>query len=299
MKVINFGSLNLDNLYRVDKFVSPGETKACTDYRVVAGGKGLNQSIAMALAGMNVYHAGCIGNNSEMLADLLQSKGVNTKHLQKLDAEAGHTIIQIDDMGQNCILLYKGTNGMLTEEYIDAVLEDFGGDDILVLQNETNLVPYIMKAAHKKGMRIAFNASPINDQICSYPLELVTWLFVNEIEGEFLSGKADYNEISLELAKTYPNTCIILTLGSEGSTSVIGGESFWQPAFNVEAVDTTAAGDTFTGYFLSGITKDLPMQEVLRISSAASALAITHIGAAQSIPSRDRVDEFLRNNINK
>ncbi len=299
MKVINFGSLNLDNLYRVDKFVSPGETKPCIDYRVVAGGKGLNQSIAMALAGMNVYHAGCIGNNSEMLVDLLQDKGVNTKYLQKIEADAGHTIIQIDDMGQNCILLYKGTNGMLTEEYIDSVLENFDADDILVLQNETNLVPYIMRAAHKKGMRIAFNASPINRQVCLYPLGLVTWLFVNEIEGEFLSGKTEYHDISLELAKAYPNTCIILTLGGEGSTSRIGEESFWQPAFNVEAVDTTAAGDTFTGYFLSGITKDLPMKEVLQISSAASALAITHIGAAQSIPYRDRVDKFLKKNINK
>ncbi|MEG1756742.1 MAG: ribokinase [Clostridia bacterium] len=297
MKVINFGSLNLDHVYRVNSFVVAGETKASLDYRMQAGGKGLNQSIAMANAGLDVYHAGCIGSDDTLLNDTFSQYRIHTEYLQTLqDCATGHAIIQVDDAGENCILLYRGTNGMLTEEHVDYVLSCFGKDDLVVLQNETNLIPYIMRAAHRRGMRIAFNAAPYEPEIGSYPLDLVTWLFVNEQEGGCLSGEILPESITEKLHRMYPDACIVLTLGKDGCVCRAGSETFRQAAFRVKAVDTTAAGDTFVGYFLYGASAGLGVCEAQRIASAAGALAVTNRGAAMSIPTKDQVDCFLQQN---
>lgn len=293
MKTVNFGSLNIDHVYRVDSFILPGETKPCIGYEILAGGKGLNQSIALGLSGVEVFHAGYIGNNADFLQDILKDKGVNTDYLVKYSAKPGHAIIQVDDGGQNCILLYKGTNGLMSEEYVDGVLSNFSAGDIVVLQNETNMVPYIMREAHKKGMRIAFNAAPISSEVFSYPLELVDWLFVNEIEGAFLAGNEDPNTIIRKLMARYHNACIVLTLGDQGSMAGKDGNVFSESAFKVKIEDTTAAGDTFTGYFLSAIGEGWQMPKALRFASAASALCVARPGAAQSIPNRCQVEEFL------
>lgn len=293
MKALNFGSLNLDHIYRVDSFVAPGETKACADYRVAAGGKGLNQSIALACAGLETYHAGCIGPDAGLLTDTLSSRGVRADYLKPLPASTGHAVIQVNGSGENCILLYRGTNGMLTEPYVDEVLSCFGRDDIAVLQNETNLVPYIMRAAYRREMRIAFNAAPIGAEVRAYPLDLATWLFVNEIEGGFLSGCTEPEEIAVALGRMYPNTHIVLTLGAGGSLSYTGGRTLHQKAFPVQAVDTTAAGDAFIGYFLCAAAGGQDTAAALRLGAAAGALAVTRPGAAGSIPLRDEVDSFL------
>ncbi len=296
MKTVNFGSLNLDHVYRLNSFVAPGETKACADYRIMAGGKGLNQSIAMAGAGMKVFHAGCIGPEGGLLTDTLKCRGVQTEHLQTLQASTGHAIIQVDDSSENCILLYGGTNGMFNDAYVDKVLSNFGEDTIAVLQNETNLIPYIMRAAHKRGMRIAFNAAPIGPEVRSYPLELVTWLFVNEIEGGYLSGETQPNAIAEALHRMYPGACVVLTLGADGCLCRMGNETLRQNAFRVQAVDTTAAGDAFIGYFLCGVAEGMDPARALKFASAAGALAVTTAGAANSIPARSQVEQFLRRN---
>ena len=296
MKTVNFGSLNLDHVYRLNSFVVPGETKACADYRVMPGGKGLNQSIALAGAGMEVFHAGCIGPEGGLLTDTLRSRGVRTEYLKTLQASTGHAIIQVDDSGENCILLYGGTNGMFTETYVEGVLSNFGKDDIVVLQNETNLIPYIMHAAHTRGMRIAFNAAPIGPEVRSFPLELVTWLFVNEIEGGYLSGETQPEEIAEALHRMYPGACIVLTLGADGCLCRMGSETLRQSAFKVQAVDTTAAGDTFIGYFLCGISEGMDVSHALKFAGAAGALAVTAAGAANSIPARTQVEQFLHRN---
>lgn len=297
MKTVNFGSLNLDHVYRLNSFVAPGETKACADYRVMAGGKGLNQSIAMAAAGMEVFHAGCIGPEGGLLTDTLRSRGIRTEYLQTLQASTGHAIIQVDDSGENCILLYGGTNGMFTEAYVDKVLSNFSEDTIVVLQNETNLIPYIMSAAHRRGMRIAFNAAPIGPEVRSFPLELVTWLFVNEIEGGFLSGETQPDAIAEALHRMYPGACVVLTLGADGCLCRMGNETLRQNAFMVRAVDTTAAGDTFIGYFLCGVSEEMDLSRTLKFASAAGALAVTSAGAADSIPARSQVEQFLQRNV--
>ena len=255
--------------------------------------RGLNQSVALASAGIETYHAGCVGSEAGLLVDTLQSRDVRTEYLRTLQASTGHAIIQVDSGGENCILLYRGTNGMFTEGYVNTVLSAFTADDIVVLQNETNLIPYIMRAAHQRGMRVAFNAAPIGPEVRAYPLELVTWLFVNEIEGGFLSGETEPGAIAAKLERMYPNAQIILTLGGDGCVSRAGGRTVSKPAFPVRTVDTTAAGDTFIGYFLCAAAEGQDTPAALRLASAAGALCVTKAGAAGSIPDRGQVEGFL------
>ena len=173
MKVLNIGSCNIDYVYQVDHFVQPGETMDCLSMQAGCGGKGLNQSIAIAQAGAEVFHAGFIGPEGEFLRKKLEDKGVDTSLLRTCKGANGHAIIQVDRQGMNCILLYGGSNQQLTEEYVDSVLAQFSPGDILVLQNEINLIPYIMERAHAAGLRIAFNAAPYQETVRNYPLDKV------------------------------------------------------------------------------------------------------------------------------
>lgn len=291
MKVLNFGSLNLDYVYAMDEFVQPGETRACLGRQVHCGGKGLNQSIAMARAGLPVWHAGILGAEGGILRETLAAAGVQTEFLRQSEAPGGHTVIQVDRHGQNSILLYPGTNAALTEDFVDAVLSAFGPGDVVLLQNEINLVSYIMRRAAERGLAIAFNASPFNG-VEEYPLELVRWLFVNEIEGGALSGETEPEAILRALRARFPKTEVILTLGSDGSMWAGEGGSSFCPACRVQAVDTTGAGDTFTGYFLRGILGEDCGLDPLTLATQASAIAVTRPGAAPSVPTLPEVLAF-------
>ena len=268
MKVLNFGSLNIDYIYQMAHFIRPGETAPCKTLTAGCGGKGLNQSIALAKAGTEVYHAGLYGGEAQFLLD---------------------AIIQVDENGQNCIILYGGTNRQITEGYVDEVLAHFEAGDVLVLQNEINCMPYIMQKAHEKGLRIAFNAAPYGAEVLSYPLETVTWLIVNEVEGAGISGKTDFDDIADTLVNRYPGMNIMLTMGKSGCLYKSADETVRLGACHVDAVDTTAAGDTFIGYFVRGILQGLPMRDTLRQATVASAIAVTRPGAADSVPSIDEV----------
>ncbi|HWP21722.1 MAG TPA: ribokinase [Candidatus Cryosericum sp.] len=294
MNVVNFGSLNIDYVYRLDEFIRPGETKPAKSREIFCGGKGLNQSIACARAGISTYHAGFIGAEGHFLKEKLAESGVNTEFVREVPAASGHAVIQVNDRGQNCILLYPGTNALLTEAFADEVLSRFGKGDVALFQNETNLVPELMKKAGKRGMRVAFNAAPFTEEVRRFPLELVSWLFVNEIEGASLSGEKAPEKIAARLRALYPNTEIILTLGAEGCLYAGGEGVFWEPAADVVPVDTTAAGDTFTGYYLMAALTGEGAKRALEIASAASGLAITRMGAADSIPSIGQVRAILQ-----
>ena len=289
MKVLNFGSCNIDYVYQMEHFIRPGETAPCTALSAGCGGKGLNQSIALAKAGTEVYHAGLYGAEGKFLLDKMQEAGVNTSLMRLGEGANGHAIIQVERSGQNCIILYGGTNRQITQDYADEVLSHFAAGDVLVLQNEINNMPYIMKKAHERGLRIAFNAAPYGQEVLSYPLETVTWLIVNEVEGAGLSGKTDYEEIAEALAEQYPGMNIMLTMGKSGCLYKGNGETVRLGACHVDAVDTTAAGDTFIGYFVRGILQGLSMRDTLRQATVASAIAVTRPGAADSVPSIDEV----------
>ena len=296
MRVLCFGSLNIDYTYRVDHFVRKGETLLSESLQVFSGGKGLNQSIALAKAGVPTCHAGAIGPDGLFLLEQLQAAGVDTGWIAVLDTvRTGNAVIQNDKEGDNCIILYGGANQAITKSQVDQVLSDFGPGDYLLLQNEINELPYIVAQAHEKGMKIVLNPSPMNDKARALPLELVDYLLLNEVEaGQILERDlgADINgtDIARELRERFPKTAIVLTLGGDGSVYADAGQLFAQPVYPVRAVDTTAAGDTFSGYFLAGILSGRREKEAMDLAAKAAAIAVTRRGAAPSIPTLAEVE---------
>lgn len=289
MRVLNIGSMNLDIVYSVDHIILPGETEASTSRNTFLGGKGMNQSCALAKAGVEVYHAGMIGEDGRLFLDACKQYGVHDEFIRIVDGPSGHAIIQIDQNAQNSILLYGGANQKLTKEFVDEVLSHFGSDDILLLQNEVNLLPYIVDKAYEKGMQIALNPSPFNEKLDAVDMRKISIFLLNEVEGFQLTGETVTDAILTGLRARFPHARILLTLGKDGAVYADAYQKVFQPIFKVKAVDTTAAGDTFTGYFLSGLTQGLPMEDVLRISAKASSIAVTRKGAVPSIPYRDEV----------
>ena len=288
-RILNFGSLNLDQVYRVDAFVQPGETKSSLSLETHCGGKGLNQSVAAARAGAEVWHAGMIGCDGDMLYEKLRENGVNLSLTERADGVSGHAIIQVDNKGQNCILLYGGTNQALTEDYIDRALAAFGSEGLVLVQNETNLVGTIMQKAHARGLKVAINASPMDEKILTYPLELVDWLVVNEIEGAAIANCEFEVDILPQLAKRYPNMNVLLTLGKRGAICARGQERATSGIYSVKVVDTTAAGDTFLGYFLTEALDGKSLSDALNLATAASSLCVQVMGASDSVPLRSEV----------
>ena len=171
--ILNFGSVNIDNCYQVREFVRAGETISALEVTRHAGGKGFNQSVALARAGAKVCHAGCIGEDGLFLRDMLRAAGVDTDYLRVTDTPTGNAIIQVNSRGENCIILYTGANGSVTKDFADEVLERFGPEDLLLVQNEISSLPYILKKAREKGMRIAFNPSPMNSGVSREMLALM------------------------------------------------------------------------------------------------------------------------------
>lgn len=285
MKILNLGSLNLDKVYSVEGFVQPGQTILAKDYEIFCGGKGLNQSVALARADVPVYHAGMTGLDGGMLRSMLKDCGANTKFLWNTDCDSGHAIIQVDSSGQNCIIVCGGANRCISERHIDEAVSFLSPGDILLTQNETSCVAYAIEAAHKRGLKVALNPSPITPELLSYPLELVDIFILNEIEGGELSNcHGSYDDILNALAQRFPEAEIVLTAGSDGAYYKKGSESCYQPAILTKAVDTTAAGDTFTGFFLASLMKGYGPRKALLFSARAAAIAVGRSGAAPSIP---------------
>lgn len=293
MPILNFGSLNIDHVYRVDTFVLPGETKHTKSYTVHSGGKGLNQSIAAARAGSQVFHAGIAGRDGGFLVEMLQAAGVDTSLMLTSNDVSGHAIIQVSDSGQNCILLYGGTNQMLTEDYVDQTLDKFGGEGFVLLQNETNLVGRIIEKAAGKGLKVVLNAAPYSEAVNTYPINQLDWLIVNEVEGQGIVGGAVDESLLQRLAERFPQAGILLTLGSRGAQCFRDGHYASISSCKVRAVDTTAAGDTFSGYFLAGVMQGLSLDETLSLATVASALCVQRPGAANSIPTQAEVEQVL------
>ncbi len=293
MKILNFGSCNLDYVYHLDHIVKPGETEAGDNMFIFPGGKGLNQSIAAARAGCEVFHAGCIGEDGEMLACLLKENRVDTRFLKSVNGKNGHAIIQISRDGENSIFLYPGSNYMIDKQDVDACIDFFAQGDIIILQNEINNIEYIIDKASERGMKIVLNPSPINDNILAIDLNKISYLVLNEGEASSITGKEDYMEALDILAEKHPNLAVMLTLGKHGCIYKCDGKEYRHPIFEVKAVDTTAAGDTFLGYFVWGIANNNAPSDIIKMASCASAIAVTRNGAAPSIPTLSEVKTAL------
>lgn len=289
MKILNFGSCNVDFVYSLDHIVNIGETETTHKLQTFPGGKGLNQSIALVRAGAEVYHAGCIGTDGEFLIQVLEENGVDTSYIKRVDEKNGHAIIQVSKEGENSIFLYPGSNEMISTEHVDSVLEHFSSDDIILLQNEINNLDYIIKRAHAKGMKIILNPSPYNVIISGIDLNMIYCLILNEIEAKDVTCTNDSDEALAYFKANFPDLRVMLTLGKKGCVYQDDRRRVFHPIFKVNAVDTTAAGDTFTGYFVAGMAQGQEYGEILKIASCASAIAVSRHGAAPSIPGMSEV----------
>lgn len=290
MKVCSFGSLNIDYVYRVRRFVEAGETISSLERSVVCGGKGLNQSIALARCGAKVFHAGNVGAaDGSMLLSALQSNGVDISHVCQQNAVSGHAIIQVDDGGENSILLHGGTNLMVSREQIEDVIGCFDAGDFIVLQNEVNLLPEIIRAAHERGMKVVLNPSPVAGILETVPLEMVDYLFVNAAEACQLARGADAEQSARVLREKYPNMTVVCTLGANGAM-VFDGALTRVGGRRAHVVDTTGAGDTFLGYFVGLMVENKGIPECLEGAIAAATLCVEKAGASTSIPYRSQVE---------
>ena len=293
MRILNFGSLNIDYLYSVGHIAAPGETVASSGRKVFYGGKGFNQSVAVSQAGVPVFHAGQVGPDGGGILSECGKHGIDTLYIRKSEGETGHTFIQVDEHGQNSIVLFGGSNRSISRDHIDWVLSQFDVGDVIILQNEINSLDYLIGQAARCGLTIILNPSPCDQAITGCDLSKVGWLVLNEVEGEQITGEREGQAILRALADRFPQTGLVLTLGSGGAFCWDGDEVIYKPCFKVKPVDTTAAGDTFLGYFVAGLAQGLPLKRSMERAAAAAAIAITRQGAAPSIPNHDEVERFL------
>ena len=284
MPVLNFGSCCIDHVYSVPHFAAPGETLPCSDYQVHPGGKGLNQSIAMAAAGAKVKHAGKIGEDGRWLLDLMASKNIDVSMMNVNTGPTGHANIQVTPEGDNSIVLFGGANRTITKSDIDEALEDAQSGEFLLLQNEISCLDYLINRACERKMRVVFNAAPMSSDVNSLPLEAIELLVINEIEGFELTNTTAPDDIIAILSSRFTSTNILLTLGAAGSIYAGRDASVFQPALTVDAIDTTAAGDTYVGYFLAKYSTGASVKESMALATSAAAVCVTRAGAATSIP---------------
>lgn len=293
MKVLNFGSLNVDYVYNVDHIMMPGETQSSTARNVFAGGKGLNQSVALAKAGLPTYHAGQVGRDADgdMLLQVLARSGVDISLVNRIDGPCGHTFIQVDKNAQNCIMLFGGANRCISAEYRREVFSRFEKGDVIVLQNEINDLDRVIDEAHAKGMTIVLNPSPFDAGLDGCDWGKVDIFFINEVEGAQISGKTEAEEILAWFRAHHPKALVVLTLGGAGSCCMKDGEVYHQAIVPVKAVDTTAAGDTFTGFFLRAYLGGQSIPEALALAARASSITVSRPGAADSIPTMAELEQ--------
>ncbi|GHV58000.1 ribokinase [Spirochaetia bacterium] len=282
-----FGSLNIDLIFSVDHIVRPGETISSSALEKSAGGKGANQAASLAKAGMDVYMAGKIGGDGKFLLELLESYGVHTDHVAQYEGATGQALIQLDKNRQNAIVLFSGGNALITDDEVNHTLSQFGPGDIVVLQNEINCTAEVMREAKKRGLKIYLNPSPYNEGITKLPLDLADAFFVNEIEGAAMADLPQgtpFPVILESLVKKFPHAEIILTAGKDGA--FYGFDTIREKGdiIDLPVADTTAAGDTFTGYFIAARARSLSVREALAFACKAASIAVSRRGAMASIP---------------
>ena len=291
MAILNFGSINIDFVYQVEHIVRPGQTIPSESLHLFAGGKGANQSVALVRAGAEVFHAGCVGADGQWVVDKLASQGVDTSLVEILtdrDARTGHAVIQVEKASQNAILVLGGANHQIQRKQMDTVLASFGQRDLLLLQNEINDVAYMVQAGRRRGMTVCLNPAPMTEAAMTYPYDGVDLLIVNEAEGQALSFEEEPKAMATALLERFGGE-VVVTCGAKGVLYGTGEQRITVPAVTVDPVDTTAAGDTFIGFFLAARAEDKTVVDALTWAVRAAAISVTRPGAMDSIPTRNEI----------
>lgn len=292
--LFNYGSINIDHVYSVPHLVRPGETISSHSYEKILGGKGANQSIALGLAGADVIHWGRVGKADAWVIDVLRDKGVDTSCIEVIDSDSGHALIQVDKKAENSIVLHPGANHGFDIEKLKMLVSTASQGDWLLMQNECNALEEVINIAHDQGLSIAFNPAPMDADVSKLPLQHVQVLFLNRREAFELVGLEISDSIDRvlgRLSERFPETEVVLTLGSDGVCYQYGDQCWRLPAHRITALDTTAAGDTFIGYYMASRIDGLDVIASLRRASAAATWCVQHKGASSSIPNAGQVSE--------
>ncbi len=284
MRILNIGSVNIDHVYAVDHFVRPGETLASARYAVFAGGKGFNQSIALARAGAVTRHAGMVGRDAAWLLERLTREGIDVSHLKTTDLATGHAVIQVVPSGENAIVLHGGANLAVSAELVTQAVSACSKGDCLLLQNETSSTAEAIRSGKRHGLRVVFNPAPMSPVVQDYPLQDVDLFILNETEAEGLTGHTTPAGVRTTMIAKFPRSATVLTMGKDGAVFFDSARMLRQPGFVVTPVDTTAAGDTFIGFFLAELMRSNDPAQALRLGCRAAAICVTRPGAAESIP---------------
>ena len=284
MAVFNLGSLNIDYIYTLPHLLVAGETLSATDVEAALGGKGANQSLAIARAGGSIFHAGQIHKDEEAWLSHLADDGVILTHVRRANVATGHAIVMVDALsGENQIVLSPGANDRLPLDMIAPFLASALPQDWALSQNETNLTTSFLTAAKNKGMKICYSAAPFVAEITASLLPLVDLLIVNHIEAAALTAHQGCSADALGVPH------LIITSGAKGADYCGDQGSFHVSAPKVEPVDTTGAGDTYLGYVLAGIDAGQTMQDAMHDAAQAAALQVARHGASAAIPRRHEI----------
>lgn len=285
MTIFNLGSINIDKVYRVERLPLAGETLACYEFQVGLGGKGANMSVAAARGGASVVHIGAVGREGKWTVDRLLEYGVSTHKIAFSDEETGHAVIALSDDGENQILLWPGANTKLTQSQLSAGLETISLGDTFVTQNETNAQSFGAEIAKSKGARVIYAAAPFGVEAVKSMIGFCDVLVLNEVEAEQLEDGLNLRLAELGVAD------IVVTLGAQGCRHFAGDTVTHYPAFPIDVIDTTGAGDTFTGFLAAGLDRGQPISQAIRLGQKAGALMVNRLGTADVIPDLKEIED--------
>ena len=290
MTIFNLGSINIDNFYQLPHLPGAGETIGATQHAISLGGKGANQSVAASLAGCPVHHIGAIGSDGHWCRAALERRGVDVRDIEVTEGATGHANICIDPDGENMIVLMPGANHALSWDFVRAALDKMTAQDLLVLQNETTLVLEAARFARGRGAKVIYSAAPFDASAVREVLPYCDLLVMNKVEATQLSAALGVGLHEIDVP------ALLVTKGAEGAIwrDQDTGRELRAPAFKVQPVDTTGAGDCFIGYVAAGLDQKLPLEQVLRRASAAAALQVTRKGTAEVMPAAEEVTAFLK-----
>ncbi len=281
----NLGSINIDNFYEVSHLPAPGETLAARSHHSGLGGKGANMSVAAARAAAPVSHIGAVGPEGKWARDRLMEYGVDTPHIALIDVPTGHANIVVDAGGENNIVLFQGANVALTEAMIGAALSEASPRDFLLMQNETNGQGYAVETAKSLGLRVAYAAAPFDADAITSLMGRIDLLVLNAVEAAQLQKATGMTIDMLDIDD------VIVTLGSKGCKWVSNAGARAFDAYPAEPVDTTGAGDTFTGYLVAGLDRGLEMEAAIDLALKAASLMVMRHGTADVIPDLKEIQD--------
>ncbi|KAI8803321.1 Ribokinase-like protein [Cladochytrium replicatum] len=307
-RVVCFGSINRDEVFRVPDIARPGETLASTTYKIFPGGKGANQSVALAKAlstadNAQVHHVGRVGPDGVWIRDMLKSRGVHTESITvDPDAHTGRAVIQVSDATHdNAIVLFPGANREISPrsaiESLETIVPALGPDDWIVLQNEVSSGPDVIHWASERGMTVVFNPAPCDNTTSStYPLTKTHHLILNTTESQTLFTSLHNQPPPLDpsalAAALLPHTrtSLVLTLGSQGvMIATESGVVSVKALEGVKVVDTTGAGDVFVGFYVGALVRGWDVGRAAGAAVVAAGIACESEGAVEGCPSWDEV----------